>query len=371
MLHQNIINKLAEKCCNIKQFYQWSQIFKLTDENLQTMMKRLLYQRLEKLNIEPNKFCDQLYQNQCILSGSFPLQCILGEEWEKYDIDIFTSNINTKPYRYYFRSKEYTYDLEAIEYYLYKDLWEPMKNTNEEPPMHLRAHNFFPNYTNVFYVNTYHLVKIDIQLIVVDKNKYKDIKDYINQFDIDVCKMMFDGKKFYYKNWNDIIRKKSNYVMYIDLQNHDNEYGRYLRTIDRIKKYKTRGFKFYEPEYQITKNIIDLYFRHKNQNINFSDAILQIKSDFKWNIIRYDDDNKWWKIGYYDKKQNQILISKDINIFAECDEDFDQCLIKNINLYINHFGIKYLPDNIKKKLPNIFPKKTTSNIAIGSRATYD
>lgn len=54
--------------------------------------KQIIINRLNELGLDGETFCHQLAKFKCLMAGSFPLQCLLGETYENSDIDIFVSH---------------------------------------------------------------------------------------------------------------------------------------------------------------------------------------------------------------------------------------------------------------------------------------
>jgi hypothetical protein len=49
-----------------------------------------IQKRLTERGLNGPEFCQKLVEYQCLMAGSFPLQCLLNESYEDSDIDIFT-----------------------------------------------------------------------------------------------------------------------------------------------------------------------------------------------------------------------------------------------------------------------------------------
>ena len=61
-----------------------------TNNNFLEFNNRLLMvNRLNQLGIDGFEFCKKIQEYDCLMAGSFPLQCLLGEFYDDSDIDIF------------------------------------------------------------------------------------------------------------------------------------------------------------------------------------------------------------------------------------------------------------------------------------------
>jgi len=175
-------------------------------------------------------FKQLLNNNNMIVSGSFILQCILGEEWQS-DFDIFTDE--------YFPFDLYsTGETDTILDTLYK------KNPNIE-----ECYNYMNNLHMRSIINYKSNVKeLPVQLICIEKSEFETYRNksefveaswkYIQRnYDFDVCintYSIIDGKenlKIY--NLENICNKRINL----------NRVNIYTRN-NRIEKYRNRGFTF-------------------------------------------------------------------------------------------------------------------------------
>jgi hypothetical protein len=69
-------------------------IGKVAGDNLNSSLviddyKAMIIDRLNKKGIDGESFCEQLVNHKCLLVGSFPLQCLLNEEYSGSQIDVF------------------------------------------------------------------------------------------------------------------------------------------------------------------------------------------------------------------------------------------------------------------------------------------
>ena len=190
-----------------------------------------------------NKYYDLLSilnNKNAFISGSFPLQCILNEDWSS-DIDIF-----------YIDNNDNDLLLKEFENILTDEELDLSNQVDELKYMYL-------NNLPIMDIKSYHKihiseykkieVSIDIQFIKIDPNYFKDninndnfdklITHYLdNEFDFNVCTNYFYIKNNNYcislNNLNNIFNKE------ITLKRNINLYT----ILKRVDKYKERGFKF-------------------------------------------------------------------------------------------------------------------------------
>jgi hypothetical protein len=111
-----------------------------------------------------------------VIAGSFPLSVILGETWYS-DIDIFTSDEDFK--------LEYMTNPEACSQNILKSsAYNDMTGIRKVVKGTIGTNNY----------------RIDI--VYVD-----DVQDAINSFDLDFCKVWYDGDKIRCANWQSVLTK--------------------------------------------------------------------------------------------------------------------------------------------------------------------
>jgi hypothetical protein len=152
----------------------------------------LLMERFDTRLPEHSEIIKQiLIENNAVISGSFILELINDAKYSCSDIDFFISS-----------SSENIDKTEAI----IKSFWK-----NEEPrdfTHYTKCKEILNIYDKIVCtdINNRGYSNINFQLIIVD---CPCITEYIQNFDIDVCKNYFDGKNFYSYYYDDILTKKT------------------------------------------------------------------------------------------------------------------------------------------------------------------
>lgn len=276
--------------------------FNITDTVAHDAGVSQIKQRLTELGIDAEDFCQKLWDTKCVMAGSFPLQCVLGEKWDESDIDIFGINENLDDedvnrlcdyanYKY-FKDDEInkhsfakpTYSPHDFEKYLWLK-YVPYFSSNIDRKAGVRgpiANNY--TYLGIEYIRNYKFPNIDIQFIECDPTVHTKSDKALDTFDLDFCKISFDGKCITSnQKWYEIPLKKgvwiSNHVSiqqinrdlfckecctadFLDMGDtiSDKQYERYSNTIayyyrvlqkKRLAKYEARGFSVVNlPDYE-------------------------------------------------------------------------------------------------------------------------
>ncbi len=184
----------------------------------------------EKKVIDVNRFLLMLVDNACIIAGSFPLQCMLGEHYEDSDIDIFCE----------------------------KNGWDSVAN------------HIYNTYNNKGTPSVYIIDGILRSRTYVISNELRfnviqvvcnPIDFVINTFDFSFCQTIFDGHTMYFHeltiekigwrlHWSlDVLKKRENYCQTTDDKYINNiVYPSNIKdyALDqnerRLQKYESRGF---------------------------------------------------------------------------------------------------------------------------------
>lgn len=201
--------------------YVDSQSLRFTHSRLFTMPQppfaEIAITKLGRHVKEPEKLCDKILEKKAIVSGSFVLACLYNTAWYN-DIDIYEGREETKdPYLASVWDDEYNRN--CLGAYLYS-LFDGKYHHSTYAPQTYIIRNFGK-----------------FQQIIVGM----DVKKFIYRtFDLDLCKVAFDGKKLYIKNWDVLFSRKDkikpNYSIMLFYDHSDN------KCAERMHKYNQRGF---------------------------------------------------------------------------------------------------------------------------------
>jgi hypothetical protein len=230
--------------------------FNITDTVAHNMGVYQIKQRLTELGIDADDFCQKLWDTKCIMAGSFPLQCVLGEKWKTSDIDIY--GINDKENSEYFSTKatyketkeninrlsdyanfkyfpddkinKYHFDTPTIyphdfEKYLWLLFMQNLATKTQQKccgkslgrglniPMAGKWTTMNYTYLGIKYTRNYPLKNIEIQYIECDRKIYAKSDQALDTFDFNFCKISFDGKNIISnQKWYDIPEKKGMWI---------------------------------------------------------------------------------------------------------------------------------------------------------------
>ena len=177
---------------------------------------------------EFNKILDT---TKAVISGSFIIQCILGEHWEGSDIDIYFPTINNKKYLTDCHNPYY-----ELEKFLYETVKFDMKRSERAISRYKRDQS--NDKLSIEYVRNYETETNSIQIIQAKiENNHNKMKEFIyDTFDFDICRNVYyiDSGKIYLNilKLNDILNKISEFKIGY----------RVGSSIQRYEKYTKRGF---------------------------------------------------------------------------------------------------------------------------------
>lgn len=135
-----------------------------------------IFTRLSKLNIDVHNFIKFMKEDGGIIAGSFPLQCILNEEYENSDIDVFIQVNESVFNQFGFFTK--------LQTYLYSKGYD-CKSCNYIIDGILKSFK---------YING----NVNINIVLINCN----VVDFINNtFDLSFCQTHFDGDYTYYEKY--------------------------------------------------------------------------------------------------------------------------------------------------------------------------
>lgn len=310
--YYNIINNLkSDDLYNLSQTCQYYKI----NLNL-SLIKR---QTIKEIN---NKF-QELFSNQttdfkkiikeleCVVTGSFILQSILGLFWQETDMDIY---IDVK--------KEDEKSKTILDYFLTDKMgYKIIKHTS----------SYVKSLIGINEVRTYDKKNspYKIQLIVVSTEM--NLHDYVNSnFDFDICKNIYsidhnNRELLSVYKINEILSRKTKFAL--------NDRNRIGSSVERCKKYQKRGFNF--------TNRKTLTFKDFN-NANIFEVSKINGDDNSYQIINGNMDKLKEtisnKICFYKRNQSyedniKILDDKMIlnkQILKPCHNYFGLCIITDL-----------------------------------------
>lgn len=189
---------------------------------------------------------DGLSEGACI-SGSIVLQSIISEDWfgdrtkggkgsdldlyvHKEDVEIIKSKLTSIGYKIKTNASYYG-NMKVIKFFKWSDLYEE-------------------DISFLYFFKRTRSIELNIDLVIIDGS----IDDYINNFDLDICKNSYDGNKLKIHNIEGINNRVATYVMNdqwkFTLCDRDEEIltvkdAKILSNqtlVRRIDKYKQRGF---------------------------------------------------------------------------------------------------------------------------------
>jgi hypothetical protein len=218
--------------------------------------------RLKKKGINVSELDNFLKSTNSFISGSFPLQVVLREEWDDSDIDIYVSNehvyhdhnFDTNVQDYPWLLKYFPESSVEIEQcrsdttctkYTSEHQLTFLDNYYAEHGGHCKDYHYLRHPYINYVINT-KLNGNSAQFIV-----YKSGFDIIPTFDLDICKTLYDGVNLKF-NWDMVVNKSFSLNMN-DLYNRlkpiyklDNtgpeDLFNILKLKERTEKYRRRGF---------------------------------------------------------------------------------------------------------------------------------
>jgi hypothetical protein len=194
---------------------------------------KTLKKKINDYGINADKLFSLILRYKMLITGSILLQVITGQSYESFDIDIIANTIND----------EIIKDFEKLTN-------SKMQCLNKDVDQKYKNIGAFEVYD--FYVGD-QLVQKKIQLIVPHLKKGVD---YINNFDLDICKNYCDFSKIVVGNYDNIC---NNIAVYSD---NNSSFQNFLK---RIIKYSNRGF-----DIHISTNMIK-----KLRNVTCSSKVLK------------------------------------------------------------------------------------------------
>lgn len=254
------------------------QIYSLLDDRfLGKLHRKIFINRLNKVGIPGKEFIKLLSKNNAMVSGSFLIDVVLGEEWDNFDIDIYIEASKCEILEYIIKF------LDKLEY------------TNTKHTSSLSV-----NHSPIRFIIEFVKNNSMIRIFGIDG----ELKDNIIDTGLSIDTIIFDTENI--KIPLSIFRKEIIVKNYLPTQ---------LSQIEKagcqLIKYIKRGFKIknfteYHCEY------ILFYFLREKCIFTISDNIvIQIFKIFNWNIFYLD--NNIYQIGIKTGPNNAFICVKKCN----------------------------------------------------------
>lgn len=281
ILNHNILKSIILKSHCIKDLYRIRTLINIDENDIGKWMISKIHQRLYKMGIDAKEFVEKMIEGKAIISGSFPLQCILGEEWENSDIDVFLIGERTdETFWDKLLLNGSPEDCDDFRRMLNEEgMVDTYRTRNTNLYINYNIKNSFDKYIaqkgyfvrkgkgywdTDFHIWEYKYKNNKLQIIYCDPNN--DLMEHIDAFDFSFCKIVYDGVRVYFDDWDNIYHKFG----YIN----DNIFNSEARIVNakkrtmfltqyhfkslellmesgfmkRYKKYKERGFTFQNEE---------------------------------------------------------------------------------------------------------------------------
>lgn len=145
------------------------------------VLRNQLILRLRRFGLDES-FLKELKKLNCHIAGGFMTQLILGENWEDSDINIYCFE-NRLSYEYEYKIISSGENMEIIMNFIQSNFGYEEIST-------------ILNYNDTFY-DVITLKKNDRKIKLID-TKLKSIKEVVDAFDLDCCKVYTNGETLFY-----------------------------------------------------------------------------------------------------------------------------------------------------------------------------
>lgn len=205
---------------------------------LDSDFNQVFNQRLEALGFDPIIFNNNLKKTNSMICGSYPLSCVLFEDYRYSSINIYTRNIGNNDQTSEIDDqndldKYIKYNQNIIDYYEDETL------------------NYFRYMSGVKKAFIYDMNSVRIRVIYIDPEI--SIVDFIDKnYDLSITKTFFDGDNMYI-NGQDTISKMA-YISNSKINKDDYSKEEVKLLLERVAKYLDRGFAINNLEYFISKH---------------------------------------------------------------------------------------------------------------------
>jgi hypothetical protein len=231
-------------------------------------IRQIIINKLGQRFRDAELFLIKMQYHGIIISGSFLLQCLLGEDWSNSDLDLYF--MATSENSFTFLEKESLNELHVhnFSHWLMDKGW--LTNVDSYPGLPIRCVSYTPEgtmfedkYKTIDMIQIYPKFDMSSEFhrqyhkfypsIIMENNKYwlkfKSVFDYIEQTcDMKFLQNAYDGKNCKIGSWESIVERKSDLesfkCVYVrkSPSNSDCVKGFIHRMEKRIEKYEDRGF---------------------------------------------------------------------------------------------------------------------------------
>ena len=204
-----------------------------------------LEKRLNENGLNGKELMQMLKSTNSFIAGSYALQVLIGERWSDSDLDIFTDN-------------------DGIVQYFCKFLRSYVVDPSRNMENYLGQENYLgpenKGWTKTSKLVEFHMPNgFTIQVIIIKKVSGSLMERVLNNFDIDVCKVGFDGVGVCVMNPQSIQQRRYS----VDLKKIPITEKKYHRMV----KYKIRGFAIinYEEFMETYRNYLSIMYRRSEK----------------------------------------------------------------------------------------------------------
>lgn len=290
-----------------KEYYSLITLEWLKTSILAHIKKRLLY----LLNDNYNKFIEIMNETGAVISGSFIIQCILGEYWQS-DIDIYFPTRGNKEYN---DDKIYRNSFYELEQFFYHECKYKLVDSCDVTK--------YKYDRSISMVRNYKTNHDEIQIIHFNTKKSNMINRINEAVDFDICKNCYyvenNKHQLYIYKLIDILHKQSTF-------NYSKSLG---DSIERCYKYRNRGFTM--DNHYTSDELLNV------SNIGHDCNTLSVLNNKNFSVKKYDIR--------HDENEQYVLLTE-MNDYDRLNFDINNNII---TLYhcSNHCVLCFCNDNQK------------------------
>lgn len=280
---------------------------------LMELGKQNIKDEMNKHKINHDKFMKKLNKYHAVISGSFVLKKLLDAPFKYDDIDIYIYDPEYNNNNFYnVKHKDSVSYYHPIEIHI-------MKNYANE----FTTKNSYELVRGIHYTRTYHGSNTKFNIIILNENPEFHI---YNRFDMDCCKLYYDGNKIHVFNLLDLVKLKTG-VHFNNSVDPEKIYQEKHGLINGIQ-----GNFIFSLIYAKFRILYDIYKRKQDPNYRFKKHIYIEENKLSFNRISFEVESI--------NKPNQITICTN-NYFEEYSNylyfigkliNLDELFSKNINL---------------------------------------